>query len=65
MSKTYQVVDGFTVYGKKGGETISESEIGSVALLCGLLGSGRIVSVEPSKSSARMTKEHDDTLKGV
>jgi len=30
-----------------------------------LLGSGRIVSVEPSKSSARMTKEHDDTSKGV
>ena len=65
MSKTYQVVEGFTVYGKKGGETICESEIGSVALLCGLLGSGRIVSVESSKSSARMTKEHDDTSKGV
>jgi len=65
MSKTYQVVEGFTVYGKTGGELISESEIGSVALLCGLLGSGRIVSVESSKSSARMTKEHDDTSKGV
>ena len=65
MSKTYQVVEGFTVYGKKGGELVSEQEIGSLALLCGLLGSGRIVSVEPSKSSARMTKEHDDTLKGV
>jgi len=65
MSKTYQVVEGFTVYGKKGGETISESEIGSVALLCGLLGSGRIVSVEPSKSSATIKKVNDDTLKGV
>jgi len=65
MSKTYQVVEGFTVYGKKGGETISESEIGSVALLCGLLGSGRIVSVEPSKTSATIKKVNDDTLKGV
>jgi hypothetical protein len=65
MSKTYQVVDGFTVYGKKGGELISESEIGSVALLSGLLGSGRIVSVEPSKTSATIKKVNDDTLKGV
>jgi hypothetical protein len=65
MSKTYQVVEGFTVYGKKGGETISESEIGSVALLSGLLGSGRIVSVEPSKTSATIKKVNDDTLKGV
>jgi hypothetical protein len=65
MEKQYQVVEGFTVYGKTGGELVSEEEIGSLALLCGLLGSGRIVSVEPSKSSARMTKEHDDTSKGV
>jgi len=65
MRKTYQVVDGFTVYGKKGGELVSESEIGSVALLYGLLGSGRIVSVEPSKSSATIKKVNDDTLKGV
>jgi hypothetical protein len=65
MAKQYKVVEGFTVYGKTGGELVSEEEIGSLALLCGLLGSGRIVSVEPSKSSARMTKEHDDTLKGV
>ena len=65
MAKQYQVVEGFTVYGKTGGEFVSEEEIGSLALLCGLLGSGRIVSVEPSKSSARMTKEHDDTSKGV
>lgn len=65
MSKTYQVVEGFTVYGKKGGEMICESEIGSQALLDGLVGSGRLILVEPVKSSARMIKEHDDTSKGV
>ena len=65
MSKTYQVVEGFTVYGKTGGELISEDEIGSQALLDGLVGSARLILVEPVKSSARMTKEHDDTLKGV
>jgi len=65
MAKQYRVAEGFTVYGLKCGELISEEEIGSAALLDGLVGSGRLILVEPVKSSARMTKEHDDTSKGV
>jgi hypothetical protein len=65
MSKTYKVVEGFTVYGKKGGELISEDEIGSQALLDGLVGSGRLILAEPVKSSATIKKVNDDTLKGV
>jgi hypothetical protein len=59
MAKKYEVVDGFIVNDKHGGETITEAEVERIDIL---IESGRVIPVT-AKSSDRIKAETHDVHK--